>query len=118
MSEFLFPLDGSPIHQIRPDLKGTVCEGEGVTLVRWDIPADRSPTPIHSHTDHEQFTIIVTGSVETTVGDQVLILHPGDMCRIDRNVPHGKTRALNGINAVLIDVFSPPRDEYVAAARG
>ena len=117
MSEYLFPLGSSPIHQIRPDLKGTVCEGEDVTLVRWDIPFDRAPTPIHSHSDHEQFTIVVSGSVETTVGDNVLILRPGDMCRIDKNVPHGKTRALNGANAVLIDVFNPPRDEYVAAAR-
>jgi len=39
------------------------------------------------------------------------------MCRIDKNIPHGKTRALDGVNAVLIDVFNPPRGEYVAAAR-
>ena len=113
----IFPLGGSPVHQVRPDLAGTVCEGRDVTLVRWDIPASRAATPIHHHADHEQFTIVISGSVETTIGDEVLTLRPGDMCRIDRGVPHGRTRVLDGKDAVLIDVFSPPRPEYVAAAR-
>ena len=44
-------------------------------------------------------------------------MRAGDMCRIERNVMHGRTRALDGVNAVLVDVFSPPRADYVAAAR-
>jgi len=117
MSTVSFPLGGSPLHQIRPDLAGTVVEGEGVTLVRWHIPASRAATPIHHHIDHEQFTTVVSGAIETTVGDTVLLMRAGDMCRIERNVPHGKTRALDGVDAVLIDVFSPPRADYVAVAR-
>ncbi len=118
MSEDIFyPLGAGPIHRVRPDLMGTVIEGDGVTVVRWDIPADRPVTPLHSHAEHEQFTIVVSGSIETTVGDVVKVMRPGDVCRIERNVMHGATRALDGMNAVLVDVFSPPRADYVAAAR-
>ncbi len=113
----VFKLGASPLHRVRPDLLGTVFEGTDVTLVRWDIPHDRPVTPLHSHAEHEQFTIVVSGSIETTIGAEVLTLHAGDMCRIERNVPHGATRALDGTNAVLVDVFSPPRADYVAAAR-
>ena len=113
----VFRLGASPLHRVRPDLLGTVFEGGDVTLVRWDIPADRPTTPLHVHAEHEQFTIVISGAVETTVGDEVLILRAGDMCRIERNVLHGSTRALDGANAVLVDVFSPPRADYVAAAR-
>ena len=113
----VFPLGASPLHRVRPDLVGSVFEGADVTLVRWDIPADRPTTPLHSHVEHEQFTIVISGAIETTVGDEVLVLRAGDMCRIERNVMHGSTRALDGVNAVLVDVFSPPRADYVAAAR-
>lgn len=112
----IFPLGGSLVHQVRPDLAGTVCEARDMMLVRWDIPASHAATPIR-HTDHEQFTIVTSGSVETTIGDGVLTLRPGDMCRINRNVAHGRTQALDGKDAVLIDVFSVPCPEYVAAAR-
>ena len=118
MDRVVSKLGASPLHQVRPDLAGTVFEGQDVTLVRWDIPAERAATPLHSHADHEQFTIVVSGRIETTVGAEVLTLQAGDMCRIERNVPHGATRALDGANAILVDVFSPPRVDYVTAARG
>lgn len=117
MDTIVSKLGESPLHRVRPDLVGTVFEGRDVTLVRWDIPADRPVTPLHSHAEHEQFTVVVSGRIETTVGTEVLTLGPGDMCRIERGVSHGSTRALDGANAILIDVFSPPRADYVAAAR-
>ena len=113
----VYKLGESPLHKVRPDLSGTVFEGQDTTLVRWIIPSDRAATPLHSHAEHEQFTIVVSGSIETTVGEAVLTLRPGDMCRIERNVPHGGTRALGGADAVLVDVFSPPRADYIPAAR-
>jgi quercetin dioxygenase-like cupin family protein len=113
----IFKAGEGPVHQIRPDFAGTVIAGENVTLVRWEIPPDRPPIRIHAHGDMEQVTIVIAGSVETTVGDEVVILRPGDVCRIARNVPHGATRALGGTPAVTIDVFAPPRADYVAATR-
>ena len=105
------------LHQIRHDLSGTVIEGSNVTLVRWSVAPDMQATPLHSHAEHEQFTIVISGSTETDVGDETLILGAGDVCRIAPGVQHGKTRALGNENAVLIDVFEPRREDYIAAAK-
>ena len=103
-------------HQLRLDLRGTVVEGENITLVRWVITSGAEKTGLHSHAIHEQFTIIIEGSVETRVGADLLVLAAGDICRIRPGIMHGHTRALGGVNATLIDVFEPRREEYVAAA--
>ena len=105
------------IHAVRPDLRGTVIEGENVTLVRWIIEAGRPATKLHSHEVHEQFTIVISGAVETVVGDERLRLVAGDVCRIKSGVIHGETITLDGADAVLIDVFEPTRDDYVLPAR-
>ncbi len=106
------------LHQIRPDLSGTVIEGERMTLVRWSVGPDEPATPLHSHAKYEQFTIMIEGSVETTVGDEVLVLSAGDVLRMEAGIQHGNTRPLGGAGAVLIDVFQPCREDYVTLARG
>lgn len=104
-------------HAVRPDLRGTVIEGDNVTLVRWVIRAGVPATRLHSHEVHEQFTIVIAGSVETVVGEERLRLAAGDVCRIKPGLLHGETIALDGADAVLIDVFEPVRDDYVLPAR-
>ena len=104
------------LHQLRPNLSGTVIEGHRMTLVRWVAKPNEAATPLHSHADYEQFTIMIEGSVETTVGEEVLILSPGDVLHMEPGIPHGRTRPLNNEGAVLIDVFQPCRADYVALA--
>ena len=104
-------------HAVRADLRGTVIEGERVSLVRWVIEAGRPATALHHHDVHEQFTVVVAGAIETVVGEERLRLGVGDVCRIKPGVVHGRTVALDGVDAVLIDVFEPPREDYVSAAR-
>lgn len=98
MSGIVSKLGEGPLHRVRPDLVGTVCEGRDVTLVRWDVPGDRPVTPVHSHAENGPFTILLSG-------------------RVGRGFPHGAMRALDGADANLMDAFSPPRADYVAAAR-
>ncbi len=105
------------MHRLRPDLRGTILEGDNISLVRWLIPADGQPTGLHSHKVHEQFTIVTEGTVETRVGNEVHVLSTGDVCRVRAGVEHGCTRALNGMNAVLVDVFEPRREDYLEAAQ-
>ena len=57
---------------------------------------------------------MLEGSIETVVGDETLVLSAGDICRIEPGVQHGATRVLGDRAAVLIDVFEPVRDDYVA----
>ena len=65
--------------------------------------------PLHSH-PHEQMGIILEGEFELTIGDETRSLKKGDMYCVPANVKHcGTTRAKE---ALLLDVFSPPREEY------
>ncbi len=104
-------------HAVRPDLRGTVIEGDNVTLTRWIIKAGLPATKLHSHEVHEQFTVVISGRIKTVVGEETLCLAAGDVCRIKPGVLHGATIALDGADAVLIDVFEPTRDDYVLPAR-
>jgi unsaturated pyranuronate lyase len=62
--------------------------------------------PLHSHT-HESLVYVVRGKVKTTVGDDVHILGPGDVCRHPAGVPHG-VEALE--ESVTIEIKSPAPD--------
>ncbi len=117
MSEIVSRHNDLGRHAVRPDLRGTVIEGERVSLVRWVIKAGSPATRLHHHDHHEQFTIVVSGAVETVVDNERLRLTVGDVCRIKPGLVHGETIALGGTDAVLIDVFEPTRDDYVEAAR-
>jgi len=112
----VFRADTGPMHAVRPDLPGTVIPGRDITLVRWEIDPQRAATGLHAHPDHEQFTVVVSGRIETNVDGEVVVLGPGDVCRITPGSSHGATRALGSEVAILVDVFSPPRQDYLAAA--
>lgn len=101
---------------VRPDLAGRVYPGDGLTLVRWEFAPGTPRTGIHVHADHEQMGIVLTGRVEMRIGDEVVRLGAGDVFRCPRNVPHGGTLVLGDEPAEILDVFTPPRDDYVRAA--
>ena len=117
MSATVYRSNQPLLDRLRPDLSGTLMEGRNVTLARWIIESGRKPTGVHSHDDHEQFTIVISGSIETLVGDELLRLVAGDVCHIPPGIAHGKTLALNDEDAVLIDVFEPVRADYIQAVR-
>lgn len=66
--------------------------------------------PTHSH-PHEQGGIILDGDLELTVGDEIRRLGPGDGFVIPGGVEHSAVAGPNG--ARTIDVFTPPRDEFL-----
>ncbi|MBI3884255.1 MAG: cupin domain-containing protein [Opitutae bacterium] len=64
--------------------------------------------PIHQH-PHEQFTYVVSGRFQFTVGGETTVLEPGMAAIIPANVPHGG-RTLTACK--VVDVFAPVREEY------
>jgi quercetin dioxygenase-like cupin family protein len=64
--------------------------------------------PMHTH-PHEQTGYLVSGRARMQIEDKAVDLTPGDCWMIPGNVPHEAT-ALE--DAVFIDIFSPPREEY------
>ena len=65
--------------------------------------------PIHSH-PHQQITHIIEGSFKATVDGKSEIIGPGDSYVVPGNIPHGIESLSSG---VLIDVFSPKRDDFL-----
>lgn len=104
--------------EIRPGLFGAVMEGDLATTVRWEIPPGTPRTGIHHHDDHEQFGLVVAGRIEVEVGGEAREVGPGEMYYAPKGVPHGHMLVLGNENAVVVDFFSPPREEYVRAANG
>jgi quercetin dioxygenase-like cupin family protein len=63
----------------------------------------------HQH-PHEQMGLILQGRALFVIDSQEKVLGPGDWYRVPGNVRH-KVVALEDLVKV-IDVFSPPREEY------
>jgi quercetin dioxygenase-like cupin family protein len=65
----------------------------------------------HSH-ENEQLGICLRGMIDFRVGDERRRLGPGETWCIPPNTAHEATAGPDG--AVVIDVFSPPRDDFRA----
>ena len=118
MARSFYTLDAYVRTEIRPGLSGAVIDGERSTAVRWEFAPDMPRTGIHHHDEHEQFGVVVSGQIELEIGGVVSRLGPGEMYYAPKGVPHGGTIVLGDEPAVVIDFFSPPREEYVRAANG
>jgi quercetin dioxygenase-like cupin family protein len=65
--------------------------------------------PLHQHY-HSQITHVESGVFEVQIGEEVRVLSGGDAYYIPPNVIHGAKCLETG---VLIDVFSPMREDFV-----
>jgi quercetin dioxygenase-like cupin family protein len=69
--------------------------------------------PKHDHMN-DQVGYVVSGKLELTIGDETRVLNAGESYAIPGGVAHQGV-ALEV--CVLIDVFSPPRNDYRTEAR-
>lgn len=65
--------------------------------------------PLHQHY-HSQITHIESGVFEVEIGDEKKVLNGGDAFYIPPNVMHGAVCLQAG---VLIDIFSPMREDFI-----
>lgn len=82
--------------------------GQRLTLSHVTLKPN-AKAPLHTH-PHEQMGIILKGEFEMTIGDETRLLKAGDMYHVPSNVTHGGTTNAKG--ALILDVFSPPREDY------
>ena len=64
---------------------------------------------MHKH-HHSQVTYVSEGKFEVTIGDEKKTVEKGDSFYIPSNVIHGVVCLQNGM---LIDVFSPMREDFL-----
>ena len=67
--------------------------------------------PEHAH-ENEQITVVTSGAMEFTMGDETRILRAGDGVCIPPNVSHS-ARILDKLTEAY-DAWGPPRDDYKA----
>lgn len=86
----------------------------GVMMANWVRIEPNKVMPRHQHPE-EQLGVMLEGSMELTIGDETRMLKPGDAYTIPGNVPHHARTDDDG--CLVLDVFSPPRDDYARMAR-
>jgi quercetin dioxygenase-like cupin family protein len=96
-----------PVEMLPGVIRRTMTHGERMMLIEFNL-ADGAVVPMHTH-PHEQNGYLVSGRMRLEVGDEARDLSPGDCWMIPGGVPHEAT-ALEP--SVIVDIFSPPREEY------
>ncbi len=81
--------------------------GENLMLSYLEME-DGAVVPLHHH-PHEQGGVLLKGRLELTIGEETRIVEAGSLFLIPPNVPH---RAVAIGPAVVLDVFSPVREDY------
>lgn len=93
--------------EIMPGYHGKLVHSEKMSWVFWDVEQG-AEVPEHQH-HHEQIMHVVNGEFEFTLDGDTKIFTQGDVVIIPSNTKHSG-KALTPCK--LMDVFSPPRDEY------
>lgn len=99
-----------PVRAADGIIRRTLLTGASIMLCEFRLEAS-ARIPMHSH-PHEQMGYVVSGRLRITVEHTTLELGPGDTYCAPANVPHG-AEVLEA--AVVVDSFSPPREDYRAA---
>jgi len=87
----------------------TVAHGEKTHLTEFHL-AKGSVVPEHSH-PHEQTGYLVSGRMKFRIGAETFEARSGDGWNISGGVAH----AVDVLeDSVVIEVFSPPREDYLA----
>ncbi len=65
--------------------------------------------PKHSHY-HEQISYIMEGKLKFSVGRREIVVRAGEVLAIPPHVPH-KVEAMR--DSVTLDIFTPPREDWI-----
>ena len=96
-----------PVEMFSGVVRRTLTDGDRMMLIEVTLEAG-AVVPSHTH-PHEQTGYLISGRMRFEVGDETRDLSPGDCWLVPGGAPHQVT-ALEP--CLVIDVFSPPRDEY------
>ena len=103
-------LESVPPIEVFPGVRMRTPHGKNLMLSYVEIEEGALVTT-HQH-PHEQGGVVLTGRLVLTIGHETRTLGPGQMYIIPPDTPH-RASAVGG-RCVVMDVFSPVRDDYVA----
>ncbi len=82
-------------------------------MLNWVRIEPGAKVPAHSH-PHEQLGFVLEGTIILRIGDETREIGPSTCYVIPGGVEHEGTGGAEG--CVVMDVFAPPREDYLAAA--
>ena len=100
--------DAFPVEQVNPLIGRQMLHTESMTIARI-LLAEGAVVPRHEH-PNEQISTVLEGRLRFVLGDEELLVSPGESLTIPAHLPHEVT-ALE--RSVVLDVFSPVRDDWV-----
>jgi quercetin dioxygenase-like cupin family protein len=100
--------DEVPVETVNPLLDRQMVVGEQVMVARLHLKKG-CVVPMHSH-HNEQITHVQSGSMQFTVNGQEITVRSGEFLCIPPNAPH---TALVLEDTVDIDIFTPPRQDWI-----
>jgi len=101
-----------PKFEFVSDVLGRVLiNGKNMTFFIVEIPFGKK-VPLHSH-PHEQMGICLAGEAEFSNGIEKKLVRKGMVYRFEPNEKH-QVRTLSTESSIFLDVFSPPRSEYIS----
>ena len=100
--------------ELGPGLTTRIFTGEQAMLSVVSIEPDAEGT-LHHHPE-EQWGVMLEGSGVRTQDGEEINVKAGDFWRTPGNVPHTLKAGPDG--AKVLDVFSPPREQYRKAGSG
>jgi quercetin dioxygenase-like cupin family protein len=102
------------LRELAPGLTTRIFAGEHAMLSIVTIAPNAEGT-LHHHPE-EQWGVLLEGSAIRVQGEEEIPVAKGDFWRTPGNVPHTMRAGPEG--ARVLDIFSPPRDEYKKAGKG
>ena len=99
-----------PAQRIAEGIDRQLIVGERLMMCRLTLQP-RVETAVHSH-PHEQMTIIERGRARFTIAGDVRVVSAGDVLHFPPHVVHGATMLDEEV--VLIDIFTPIREDFLA----
>jgi quercetin dioxygenase-like cupin family protein len=98
--------------QLSSKISRRMIVGAKQMLVQWEFRRG-AVAARHSH-PHEQIVVMVHGKLRLSVENTEAILGQDDIVVIPPNAPH-EAEALE--DTVVIDIFSPPREDFLSGDR-
>jgi unsaturated pyranuronate lyase len=94
---------------MNPLLLRQYVSGENITVARVQL---KKGAVVARHTHHnEQVTCVLAGALTLRFPEREVTLRPGEILCIPSNLPH---EAEAPEDCVVLDIFSPPRADWVA----
>ncbi len=109
---FITGQDVSRIEMLKGVHRKTMATTDEVMLCEFFLERD-AVVPTHQHMN-DQVGYVISGELEMTIGGVVQVCNAGDTYAIPGGVMHS-ARAI--VDCLVIDAFSPPRNDYRTEAR-